>query len=154
MKLRVLSTAEYSDALSAIEEQFDAVKEIWGAGEQQVRNVWSNIGCWNLCGWLSTLVELASWDQPRDSIPPLFAKLPEPLAIPRIGMANSFPRIGQAELFISLIAFANPDYTCRSGATLVPAYEIRAPVDFSGRFLKDLPLPRHLDLSRSRAIRS
>ena len=52
----------------AIEEQFQDVKEIWGAAEQQVRNVWSNIGCWNLCGWLYTLVELASWDQSADQL--------------------------------------------------------------------------------------
>ena len=38
------------------------MKEIWGAGQQQVRNVWSSIGCWNLNGWLYTLVELSSWD--------------------------------------------------------------------------------------------
>ncbi len=35
---------------------------MWGAGEQQVRNVWSSLGCWNLCGWLYALVELESWD--------------------------------------------------------------------------------------------
>ncbi len=46
----------------AIEEQFHDVKEIWGAGQQQVRNLWSNIGCWNLCGWLYALVELECWD--------------------------------------------------------------------------------------------
>ena len=47
----------------AIEEHFHDVKEIWGAGQQQVRNVWSNIGCWHLNQWLHTLVELASWDE-------------------------------------------------------------------------------------------
>ena len=46
----------------AIEEHFHDVKEVWGAGEQQVRSVWSSVGCWNLCGWLYGLVELASWD--------------------------------------------------------------------------------------------
>ncbi len=46
----------------AIEEQFHDVKEVWGAGQQQVRNIWSNVGCWNLNGWLYTLVELCSWD--------------------------------------------------------------------------------------------
>lgn len=46
----------------AIEEHFHDVKEIWGAGEQQVRSVWSSIGCWNLCGWLYALVELECWD--------------------------------------------------------------------------------------------
>ena len=38
------------------------VKEIWGAGQQQVRNIWSNIGCWHLNQWMYTLVELCSWD--------------------------------------------------------------------------------------------
>lgn len=47
----------------SIEEHFHDVKEVWGAGEQQVRNLWSNIGCWNLCTWLYTLVELECWDE-------------------------------------------------------------------------------------------
>lgn len=46
----------------AIEEHFHDVKEVWGAGQQQVRDVWSSVGCWNLCGWLYGLVELESWD--------------------------------------------------------------------------------------------
>lgn len=52
----------------AIEEHFHDVKEVWGAGEQQVRNVWSNIGCWNLCGWLYTMVELESWDESSETL--------------------------------------------------------------------------------------
>lgn len=53
----------------AIEEHFHDVKEVWGAGEQQVRNLWSNIGCWNLCTWLYTLVELECWDEvPEDLV--------------------------------------------------------------------------------------
>lgn len=46
----------------AIEEHFHDVKEVWGAGQQQVRNVWSNIACWHLNGWLYTLVELCCWN--------------------------------------------------------------------------------------------
>lgn len=46
----------------AIEEQFHDVKEIWGAGEQQVRNIWSNISCWHLNQWMYIPVELCSWD--------------------------------------------------------------------------------------------
>lgn len=46
----------------AMEEHFHDVKEVWGAGEQQVRNLWSNIGCWNLCTWLYAMVELECWD--------------------------------------------------------------------------------------------
>ncbi len=62
-------TAEVRDILEvaaarwALEEHFHDVKEVWGAGEQQVRNVWSNIGCWHLNQWLFTLVELCTWDQ-------------------------------------------------------------------------------------------
>ena len=47
----------------AIEEHFHDVKEIWGAGQQQVRNVWSNIGCWHLNHWVYALVELCCWDR-------------------------------------------------------------------------------------------
>lgn len=46
----------------AIEEHFHDVKEVWGAGKQQVRNLWSNIACWHLNQWMYTLVELCSWE--------------------------------------------------------------------------------------------
>jgi hypothetical protein len=49
----------------AIEEHFHDTKEVWGAGQQQVRNVWSNIACWNINGWLYTLVEMDSWDKEK-----------------------------------------------------------------------------------------
>jgi hypothetical protein len=52
----------------AIEEHFHDVKEVWGAGQQQVRNLWSNIGCWHLNGWLYTLVELCCWDVPKSEL--------------------------------------------------------------------------------------
>ena len=52
----------------AIEECFQDCKEIWGAGQQQVRNVWPKIACGNTCTWLYLLVELASWDQPVEKL--------------------------------------------------------------------------------------
>ncbi len=52
----------------AIEEHFHDVKEVCGAGQQQVRNVWSNIGCWNLSQWVFTLVELATWDREHSTL--------------------------------------------------------------------------------------
>ena len=64
-------TADVRDILEAVasrwalEEHFHDVKEVWGAGQQQVRNVWSNIGCWHLNQWLYTLVELCSWDHEK-----------------------------------------------------------------------------------------
>lgn len=52
----------------AIEECFHDAKEVWGAGQQQVRNVWSSIGCWNLNHWMFTLVELCCWDQKKTKL--------------------------------------------------------------------------------------
>ncbi len=51
---------------AAIEQVFHDVKELWGAGQQQVRNVYANIACWNLNLWLHTLVELWAWDKPEE----------------------------------------------------------------------------------------
>jgi len=52
----------------SLEEHFHDVKEVWGAGEQQVRNVWSNLACWHLNQWMYTLVELCSWDAPAEEL--------------------------------------------------------------------------------------
>jgi hypothetical protein len=41
---------------STIEDNFKEVKCTLGAGEQQVRNLWSNIACWHLCLWSYVLV--------------------------------------------------------------------------------------------------
>ena len=53
---------------AAIEQDFHDVKEIWGAGQQQVRNVWSNIAVFNLNLWVHTLVECWAWGKPADEI--------------------------------------------------------------------------------------
>lgn len=52
----------------AIEEFFHDTKETWGAGKQQVRNVWSNIACWNINSWLYGLVELECWDAEMEQV--------------------------------------------------------------------------------------
>lgn len=57
---------EAAAARWAIEETFHDVKEVWGAGQQQVRNVWSNVACWNLNLWMYTIVELCCWDVPGE----------------------------------------------------------------------------------------
>ena len=68
------TSAEVRDILEAvaarwaIEEHFHDVKEVWGAGQQQVRNVWSNIGCWHLNQWVYTLVELCCWDVEKSAL--------------------------------------------------------------------------------------
>lgn len=53
---------------SAIEQDFHDVKEVHGAGQQQVRNLWSNVGAFNLNLWLHTLIELWAWSQPACTI--------------------------------------------------------------------------------------
>ena len=50
---------------SALEQVFHDVKEVHGAGQQQSRHVWANVGAWNLIGWWHTLVELWAWDRPQ-----------------------------------------------------------------------------------------
>jgi DDE superfamily endonuclease len=52
----------------AEEQTFKDVKEVWGAGQQQVRNVYSNEGCFNLNLWLYSLVEAWAWDKPEGEL--------------------------------------------------------------------------------------
>jgi hypothetical protein len=47
----------------ALEETFKDVKEVWGAGQQQVRNLHANVGCFNLNAWMYSLVEVWAWQQ-------------------------------------------------------------------------------------------
>jgi hypothetical protein len=53
---------------AAIEQVFHDVKEIWGAGQQQLRNVHANVGAWHLNLWAHTLVELWAWDRPEEDL--------------------------------------------------------------------------------------
>lgn len=53
---------------SAIEQDFHDVKEVWGAGQQQVRNLWANIGAFNLNLWAHALVELWAWHKPKSQL--------------------------------------------------------------------------------------
>jgi DDE superfamily endonuclease len=51
-------------ARAAIEQDFHDLKEVHGAGQVQLRNLWANVGAFNLTLWLHTLVELWAWKQP------------------------------------------------------------------------------------------
>lgn len=53
---------------AAIEQDFHDVKEVWGAGQQQVRNIWTNVAVFNLNLWVQTLVECWAWNKPADEI--------------------------------------------------------------------------------------
>lgn len=49
---------------SAIEQDFHDLKEVHGAGQQQLRNYWANIAAYHLTMWLHTLIELWAWRKP------------------------------------------------------------------------------------------
>jgi hypothetical protein len=53
---------------NAEEQTFKDVKEVWGAGQQQVRNVYSNEGCFNLNLWMYSLVETWAWEQAEENL--------------------------------------------------------------------------------------
>jgi hypothetical protein len=66
-----VTPAEILEAMAdrgAEEQTFKDVKEVWGAGQQQVRNVHSNEGCFNLNLWLYSLVEAWAWDHPAEEL--------------------------------------------------------------------------------------
>ena len=53
---------------ATIEQDFHDVKEVWGTGQQQVRNIWTNLAVYNLNLWMHTLVELWAWDRPGQQL--------------------------------------------------------------------------------------
>lgn len=52
----------------ALEETNKEVKEVWGAGQQQVRNREASIGCFNLNLWMHSLTELWAWNRPQEEL--------------------------------------------------------------------------------------
>ena len=52
----------------ALEQTFKDVKEVWGAGEQQVRNIYSNEACFNLNLWMYSVVEAWAWERPEEGL--------------------------------------------------------------------------------------
>jgi hypothetical protein len=53
---------------ATIEQDFHDIKEVWGAGQQQVRNIWTNVAVYHLNLWMHTLVELWAWRRRHDSL--------------------------------------------------------------------------------------
>ena len=53
---------------TAVEQDFHDVKEVWGTGQQQVCNLWANIGVYHLNLWMHTLVELWAWNKSKGQI--------------------------------------------------------------------------------------
>lgn len=53
---------------ATIEQNFHDQKEVWGTGQQQVRNIWTNVGVFHLNLWMHTLVELWAWHLPHEEL--------------------------------------------------------------------------------------
>jgi len=53
---------------AAVEQDFHDVKEVHGAGQQQVRYYWANVAAFNLPLWGHTLLELWAWSQPAKKL--------------------------------------------------------------------------------------
>jgi DDE superfamily endonuclease len=65
------SAAEILEAAAdrnALEQTFKDVKEVWGAGQQQVRNVQASVGAFNLNLWVYSLLEVWSWTKPATDL--------------------------------------------------------------------------------------
>ena len=52
----------------AIEQTFKDVKEVWGAGQQQVRNVYASIGAWAVNLTMYSVVEAWAWGRREESL--------------------------------------------------------------------------------------
>jgi hypothetical protein len=64
----VVDILEAASDRTALEQMHKDVKEVWGAGEQQVRNVYSNEGCFNLNLWMYTMTEVWAWELPEEEL--------------------------------------------------------------------------------------
>jgi hypothetical protein len=62
-------TASAAEILAAMadrnahEQTHKDIKEVWGAGQQQLRNVFSNVGAFNLNSWMYSMVEAWAWQR-------------------------------------------------------------------------------------------
>lgn len=52
----------------SLEETFKDVKEVWGASQQQLRNVYANVGAFNINGWMYSLVEAWAWRRGQEEL--------------------------------------------------------------------------------------
>jgi hypothetical protein len=53
---------------AAVEQDYHDIKEIHGAGQQQVRHYWANVAAFHLTLWVHTLVELWAWRRPASQL--------------------------------------------------------------------------------------
>jgi hypothetical protein len=68
LSLSAPTILEFAADRGALEETFKDIKEVWGAGQQQLRNVWANVGAFNMNAWMYTVVELWAWDRSHEGL--------------------------------------------------------------------------------------
>jgi hypothetical protein len=51
-----------------LEQDHHDLKEVEGIGQQQVRNIWTNIGAFHMNLWAHCLTELWAWYQPKEAL--------------------------------------------------------------------------------------
>jgi hypothetical protein len=67
-------TASVADILTAVADRFSLeivfrdCKEVVGAGQQQVRFVWANVGAFHVCLWTFTMTEAWAWDSKDEEL--------------------------------------------------------------------------------------
>jgi len=67
-------SASVADILGAVADRFSLeitfrdCKQVVGAGQQQVRFVWANIGAFHVCLWTFTMTEAWAWGRPADEL--------------------------------------------------------------------------------------
>lgn len=64
----VVDILEAAADRGSIEQTNKDVKEVWGAGQQHVRNLYANSGAFNLNCWMYSLVEGWAWQQPAEEL--------------------------------------------------------------------------------------
>jgi DDE superfamily endonuclease len=52
----------------SLETAFRDVKEVVGAGQQQVRHVWASVGSFHMCLWTFTMTEAWAWNRSGDAL--------------------------------------------------------------------------------------
>ena len=62
------TAAEAMADRGSMEQMNKDVKDVWGADEQQVRNLDSNVGCFNLNLWMYSVVEAWAWGREEEDL--------------------------------------------------------------------------------------
>ncbi len=68
------ASASVADILTTVADRFSLeitfrdCKEIVGAGQQQVRFVWANIGAFHVCMWTFTMTEAWAWNRVEEEL--------------------------------------------------------------------------------------